>query len=110
MAATSLAISGSAVLPAGLPALHESQAASFTSEVWEALRQALRLSSLELQIVQAVFGEQQQAAMASALHVTPFVVYRTLQRIYIKLHIGSRLELKQRVLAEYQVFAAKAHH
>jgi DNA-binding CsgD family transcriptional regulator len=65
--------------------------------VWMLVRDALRLSDRELRITQGIFDGQEQASIAADLHISPEVVYRTTQRIYIKLRIGSRRELKLRV-------------
>jgi DNA-binding NarL/FixJ family response regulator len=75
-------------------------------EAWVQIRMDLRLSDRELGITQGVWNGQEQEAIALSLGVTSFVVYRTLQRIYIKLHIGSRLELKSRVWASYTAYLA----
>ncbi len=66
----------------------------------------MRLSVRELQIAQGVFGDQDQETIAQALDLPLDVVYRALQRIYIKLHIGSRAELIVRVMSEYLAYVA----
>jgi len=67
------------------------------SEVWANLRVALRLSERELKIVQCVMALQEQDAIAASVGISEELVYRGLQRIYIKLKIGSRIELRMRV-------------
>jgi DNA-binding NarL/FixJ family response regulator len=76
-------------------------------DAWLQIRTDLRLSDRELRIVQGVWNGQEQEGIALSLGVTFFVVYRSLQRIYIKLHIGSRLELKSHVWASYMVYLAQ---
>ena len=68
-----------------------------TSAVWSIVRESLRLSERELKIAQGVFANQEQDAIAAANGFTQEFVYRSLQRIYIKLRIGSRRELNSRV-------------
>jgi DNA-binding CsgD family transcriptional regulator len=78
-------------------------------DAWLPIRKSLRLSDLELRIAQEVFlGQEQDSidSIASALAISPDLVYRTLQRIYIKLHIGSRRELNARVMSEYRASAS----
>jgi len=65
--------------------------------VWSLVRDTLRLSERELRITQGIFAGQEQASIAADLQISPEVVYRTTQRIYIKLRIGSRRELNLRV-------------
>jgi DNA-binding CsgD family transcriptional regulator len=77
-----------------------------TPEVWVHLRGLLRLSERELQILQGIFAEKEQEIIARALSISPEVVYRTTQRIYVKLRIGSRAELRSKVRSEYLAFAA----
>ena len=79
-------------------------------DAWLQLRIALHLSERELQIVQAIFDDQQQDSIAGDLGLSPAIVYRTIQRIYIKLHIGSTAELIVRVMSEYLAFVADQAH
>jgi DNA-binding CsgD family transcriptional regulator len=91
----------------GQPAAPEIGGQFIPDEGWVYIRTDLRLSDRELRIVQGVWVDQTPESIALAMEVTYFVVYRTLQRIYIKLHIGSRLELKSRVWASYAGYLAK---
>ena len=75
-------------------------------DAWLHLRGSLRLSDREAQIVQGIFEDEEQESIAKALGISPDLVYRTIQRIYIKLHIGSRAELVVRVMSEYLAFVA----
>jgi DNA-binding CsgD family transcriptional regulator len=74
------------------------------TDVWRRLPGLHRLSDRELQIVQGIFVGQDQQHIALALGIGEDLVYRTIQRIYIKLRIGSRLELISRVRSEYMKF------
>jgi DNA-binding CsgD family transcriptional regulator len=94
------------MIPELRPAAQMMGSSVLSYEAWLYLRNALRLSTRELRIVQCVFDDQAQDQIVSALFISPEVVYRTLQRIYIKLHIGSRQELVVRVMSEYLAFVA----
>ncbi len=73
-------------------------------EVWLRLRDSLKLSDRELQIVQGIFEDQKQECIAFTLGISPHSVNTYIQRIYNKLHIGSRPQLILRVVSEYLAF------
>jgi DNA-binding CsgD family transcriptional regulator len=75
-------------------------------DVWSQLRDSLKLSARELQIVQGIFEDQKQESIASALSISPHSVNTYIQRIYAKLSIGSRPQLIVRVMSEYLAFVA----
>lgn len=75
-------------------------------EVWVRLRDSLKLSDRELQIVQGIFEDQKQESIAYALGISPHSVNTYIQRIYTKLRIGSRPQLILRVMSEYLAFIA----
>ncbi len=72
-----------------------------SGDVWTQLRDTLKLSDRELQIVQGIFEDQKQETIAYALGISPHSVNTYIQRIYTKLHIGSRPQLILRVMSEY---------
>ena len=76
------------------------------TDAWLHIPTVLRLSDREVRVVQEILAEQEQESIARALGVSQDIVYRTTQRIYIKLRIGSRIELRSRVRSEYQVYLA----
>jgi len=78
-----------------------------SDEAWMHVRSAMRLSDRELGVVQQIVAGSPQENIAGALSIGPEIVYRTTQRIYIKLHIGSRMELKSRVMAEHLVYLSR---
>jgi DNA-binding NarL/FixJ family response regulator len=69
--------------------------------VWTRLRDSLRLSDRELQIVQGIFEDEKQESIAFNLGISPHSVNTYIQRIYSKLNIGSRPQLILRVMSEY---------
>jgi DNA-binding CsgD family transcriptional regulator len=71
------------------------------SAMWSRVRDALRLSDRELQIVQGIFEDQKQESIAYTLGISPHSVNTYIQRIYSKLRIGSRPQLILRVMSEY---------
>jgi len=75
-------------------------------DAWLYLRDALRLSERELLIVEGLFEDREQEILARSLGISPETFYRTLQRIYVKLRIGSTAELVVRVMSEYLTFVA----
>lgn len=75
--------------------------ALLSGDVWTRLRDSLRLSDRELQIVQGIFEDQKQESIAYSLGISPHSVNTYIQRIYSKLRIGSRPQLILRVMSEY---------
>lgn len=77
------------------------QAEDLPCEAWSGISKALHLSLRELTIVKGICSSQNESSMAEALAVSPEVVYRMTQRIYVKLHVGSRMELRLKVVSAY---------
>ena len=77
-----------------------------STDVWVHLGVALKLSPRELQIVQGVFDDQKEEAIAAALGISSHTVNTHFQRLYRKLHVCSRPRLILRVIAEYFTCAA----
>lgn len=75
-------------------------------ESWAHLRDALRLSERELVIVQGIFSDEDPKNISLSLNISTDTFYTALQRIYVKLHIGSRAELIVRVMSENLAFVA----
>ena len=70
-------------------------------EDWDRLGRSLHLSKRELQIVQSVFDDHKEVAIAEKLGISPHTINTYFQRLYQKLHVGSRPQLLVRVFAEY---------
>jgi hypothetical protein len=64
------------------------------AEIWFKLARVLHLSERETRIVQAVCADEEDNAIASRIGIPQERLYRAIQRIYVKLRIGSRAELK----------------
>lgn len=80
--------------------------ALFPSDAWAHIQTALRLSDRELAIAKGIFAEQDTREIAEKTGIPADVVYRSTQRIYIKLRIGSRMELIARIKSEYRTILA----
>jgi DNA-binding NarL/FixJ family response regulator len=68
---------------------------------WDQLREALRLSQREIQVVRGVFDDWKEEQIAHELGLSPHTVNTYLQRLYKKLHVSSRAQLVVRVMADY---------
>jgi len=83
------------------PACRTAGASLLPSAAWSQLRDSLKLSDRELQIVQGIFEDQKQESIAFSLGISPHSVNTYIQRIYNKLRISSRPQLIVRVMSEY---------
>ena len=81
----------------------------FTNETWESVSRSLRLSGRETEIVQGVFDDQKEEAIASELGISRHTVHTHLERLYHKLSVRSRVELLVRVFAEYVSLTSGLH-
>ncbi|MBL8746029.1 MAG: helix-turn-helix transcriptional regulator [Phycisphaerae bacterium] len=72
-----------------------------TNSEWTAVGLALRLSPRELQIVQAVFDDKKEAAIADDLGISSHTVHTHLERLYRKVGARGRTTMAVRVLAEH---------
>jgi len=71
------------------------------NEQWEGLGKSLQLSGRELQILQGVFDDQTEAAVARELGISPHTVPTHLERLYRKLGVASRAGAVVRVFGAY---------
>lgn len=75
--------------------------AIFSHSEWDEIGTTLYLSPRELQIVQGVFDDAKEAAIARRLKISPHTVHTYLERIYRKLDVNSRVQMIVRVMARY---------
>ncbi len=68
---------------------------------WSAIAGALRLSPRELDVVQCIFDDCTEAAMARQLTISAHTVHTHLERLYRKLGVTTRCGAAIRVFAEY---------
>ncbi len=76
-------------------------AAVFSSNSWMQLSTALQLSQRELQIVQHIFEDRKEDAIAFELGISPHTVNTYVQRLYSKLAVRSRAQLIVCVVSRY---------
>jgi DNA-binding NarL/FixJ family response regulator len=75
---------------------------------WLSLARSLQLSDRELEILQGIFDDQTDAAIASELRISAHTVHSHLQRLYHKLGVASRCALMVRVFGEHLSLEAAA--
>lgn len=68
---------------------------------WQQLRQTLRLSKRQLEIVQCMFDDWTAARIAMTLNISQHTVHTHIERLYRKLNVNSRSELLVRVFGEF---------
>jgi len=73
----------------------------FSRTAWEAIAQSLRFSGRELEIVQGVFNDRTELAIAGDLTISPHTVHTHVERLHHKLRVGNRLQLVLRVMDEF---------
>ena len=78
----------------------------YAADTWAHVRTVLRLSDRELAVAKGIFAGQDDNGIAHETGIPSALVYRTTQRIYIKLKIGSRMELISRIRSEYRALLA----
>lgn len=72
-----------------------------TVSQWTAVGLSLRLSPRELQIVQAVFDDLKEAAIADDLGISAHTVHTHLERLYRKVGARGRTTMAVRIFAEH---------
>lgn len=75
--------------------------AVLSEEHWRAVAASLRLSPREVQIVQAVFDDLKESAIAGRLGISAHTVHTHLERLYRKVGVNSRATMIVRVFAEH---------
>src|SRR5262249_23841075 len=77
-----------------------------SGSAWRRLGAALELSPRELQIVQGIFDDQKENAIAAGMGISPHTVNTYFERLYRKLRVCSRSQLIVVVVAAYFALAA----
>ena len=80
----------------------------FASQEWRQIADSLRLSPRELQIIQGVFDDSKELAIARQLEISPHTVHTYLERIYRKLDVNSRVQVVLRVVVEHMELSSSA--
>ena len=75
-------------------------ASIFTDHAWHEIARTLCIPKRELQIVQSVFDNQHEAAIAKRFKISPHTVHMHMNRLFKKLNVTSRTELVLRVVEQ----------
>jgi DNA-binding NarL/FixJ family response regulator len=68
---------------------------------WKTIAKSLCISDRELQIIQAIFDDRKEFAIADELKISMHTVHTHLERLYRKLGVSSRVALVLCILSEY---------
>jgi DNA-binding CsgD family transcriptional regulator len=72
-----------------------------SSNEWRVIANSLHISDRELEIIQGVFDDRKEFAIADDLAMSVHTVHTHLGRLYRKLHVNSRLGMVLCILSEY---------
>ena len=75
-------------------------AAILSDHAWSEIAKTLRITKRELQIIQGVFDNLTQAAIANRLKMTEHTAHTHLNRLFVKLTVTTRTELVLRVMEQ----------
>ncbi len=81
---------------------------SISPEAWREIAFVLCLSPREVEVLQRVVADEHEQDIAVALRLSRHTVRTYLKRIRAKLGAGSRVQLVQRVFAEFSAWLAKS--
>jgi DNA-binding CsgD family transcriptional regulator len=70
-------------------------------DAWKVIANSLHISDRELQIIQEVFDDRKEFAIADDLSISVHTVHTHLERLYRKLGVSSRVTLVLYILSEY---------
>jgi DNA-binding CsgD family transcriptional regulator len=70
-------------------------------DAWRVIANSLCISDRELQIVQRIFDDRKEFAIADELKISVHTVHTHLERLYRKLGVSSRVGLVLSILSEY---------
>ena len=68
---------------------------------WRMIANSLHISDRELQIIQEIFDDRKESAIADDLTISVHTVHTHLERVYRKLGVSTRVGLILCILAEY---------
>ena len=72
-----------------------------TDDAWKTIAHSLHISNRELQIIQGIFDDRKELAIADELKISMHTVHTHLERLYRKLGVSSRVALVLYILSEY---------
>lgn len=73
----------------------------FSEHAWKEITRSLKLSGRELQIVQAIFDDEKNLAIAERIGISLSTVQTHVERLHHKLAVTSRPQLLIRVMQEF---------
>src|SRR5215467_4195907 len=82
------------------PVLHRDRSI-LPHDAWEVIANSLRISDRELEIIQGIFDDRKEYAIAQELKISVHTVHTYLERLYRKLGVSSRVTLVLYILSEY---------
>jgi DNA-binding NarL/FixJ family response regulator len=82
------------------PVLHRNRSI-LPYDAWRVIADSLSISDRELQIIQGIFDDQKEFAIAQELTISVHTVHTHLERLYRKLGVSSRVALVLYILSEY---------
>jgi DNA-binding CsgD family transcriptional regulator len=85
------------------PILHRDRSI-LSYDAWRAIANSLHLSDRELQIIQEIFDDRKESAIADDLTISVHTVHTHLERLYRKLGVSTRSGLVVCILSEYLSF------
>jgi DNA-binding CsgD family transcriptional regulator len=82
------------------PILHRDRSI-LPHDAWEVIANSLRISDRELQIIQEIFDDRKEFAIADDLMISVHTVHTHLERLYRKLGVSTRVGLILYIFSEY---------
>jgi DNA-binding CsgD family transcriptional regulator len=82
------------------PILHRDRSI-LSSNAWRRIANSLHISDRELQIIQEIFDDRKESAIADDLMISVHTVHTHLERLYRKLGVSTRVGLVVCILSEY---------
>jgi DNA-binding NarL/FixJ family response regulator len=70
-------------------------------DAWKTIAKSLHISDRELEIIQGIFDDRKELAIADELKISMHTVHTHLERLYRKLGVSSRVALVLYILSEY---------
>ena len=72
-----------------------------SSDAWNVIAKSLRISDREMEIIQGIFDDRKEFAIADELTMSVHTVHTHVERLYRKLGVSSRVALVLYILSEY---------
>lgn len=78
----------------------------FSGEAWAAIARNLELSGREREIVQGVFDDKTEFAIAVDLGISPHTIHTHFERLHRKLHARDRTQILLHIVREFLTLTA----